>query len=460
MSESFDLVVLGGGSGGVRAARMAAGFGAKVALVEAKHLGGTCVNVGCVPKKLMVYGASYAEHFHDASGFGWTLGAEPRFDWATLAERREAEIRRLNGIYRSLLEGPGVTIVDGYGRLTARDTVEVNGRSLKAKTLLIATGGRSRTPPIPGRELCKTSDDFFALRTQPRRVVVTGGGYIGVELASIFRALGSEVHLVHKDPQLLNAFDVDVRSFFTEQIQLHGIHLHTKHMISRLERRGDQVASILDNGTELLADLQLAAVGRRPETDGLGLAEVGVETSRDGAILIDDTFQTTCSGIYALGDCVGRVQLTPVALAEGMAFARRLFGGQPDASVNYDLIPTAVFATPQVSTVGLTEDEAWHRGEHCTIFRSTFRPMKNTLSGSPSKMMMKLVVCAKTDRVLGLHVVGPDAGEIVQGFAVALRAGATKAQFDATIGIHPTAAEELVTMRTPVAPMQGCPSRG
>lgn len=455
MSDSYDLIVLGGGSGGVRAARMAAGFGARVALVESARLGGTCVNVGCVPKKLMVYGASFAEQFHEAAGFGWTLGAEPRHDWGTLVARREEEITRLNGVYRSLLEKSGVQIVEGFGRLTAPDTVAVGERKLQAKTILIATGGRPRVLKIPGWELGKTSDDFFALRARPRSVVVAGGGYIGVELACIFRAFGCEVHLVHKDPQLLNAFDVDVRHFFGEQIQLHGVHLHTKHLIERLERKGEQVVATLDDGSTLAADLQLSAVGRVPATDGLGLADVGIETSPNGAIVIDDTFQTTCPGVYALGDCVGRVQLTPVALAEGMAFARRLFGGQPDASVDYDLIPTAVFATPQVATVGLTEDEAWHRGEQCVIFRSTFRPMKHTLGGLHTKMMMKLVVCAKTDRVLGLHVVGPDAGEIVQGFAVALRAGVTKAQLDATIGIHPTAAEELVTMRTPVPPMHG-----
>jgi glutathione reductase (NADPH) len=454
MSDSFDLVVVGGGSGGVRAARIAAGFGARVALVEAARLGGTCVNIGCVPKKLMVYGAGFAETFQEAAGFGWSLDGAPRFDWATLVDRREAEIRRLNGVYRSLLVNAGVTVIEGFGRLVPGG-VQVGERTLQAGTTLIATGGRPRVLPIPGWELGKTSDDFFALRAQPRRVVVAGGGYIGVELACIFRALGSEVHLVHKDPQLLNAFDVDVRAFFSEQIQLHGVHLHTRHTIERLDRRGDSIVATLDDGSELPADLQLAAIGRVPATSGLGLEEVGVDTSPGGAILVDEQFQTSRPGVYALGDCIGRVQLTPVALAEGMALARRLFGGQPDATVDYDLIPTAVFATPQVATVGLTEDEAWHRGEQCVIYRTTFRPMRNTLSGLPFKTMMKLVVCAKTDRVLGLHVVGPEAGEIVQGFAVALRAGATKAQFDATIGIHPTAAEELVTLRTQVPPMHG-----
>ncbi|MCA9615989.1 MAG: glutathione-disulfide reductase [Sandaracinus sp.] len=451
--EDFDFVVIGGGSGGVRAARIAASFGAKVALVESGRLGGTCVNVGCVPKKLMVYGASFAERFHEARGFGWTFDSAPRFDWATLVDAREKDIRRLNGIYEKLLLDAGVTIVDGFGVFEEPRVVRVGERRLRGEHVLIATGGRSRIPPIPGAELGGSSDEFFALRELPKRVVVAGGGYIGVELASVFRALGSEVHVVHRNPELLNAFDHDVRRFFAEQLELHGITLHLGHTIERLDRDGASVVATLDDGTKLAADLQLAAVGRVPNTAKLGLEEVGVKTGRDGAVLVDDTFATSQQNVWALGDCIGRVQLTPVALAEGMALARRLFGGQPDASVDYDLVPTAVFATPEVATVGLTEEAAWHRGERPKIFRSTFRPMKHTLSGLPYRMMMKLVVCEVTDRVLGVHVVGPDAGEIVQGFAVALRAGATKAQLDATIGIHPTAAEELVTMRTPVPSM-------
>ncbi|MEZ4252546.1 MAG: glutathione-disulfide reductase [Polyangiales bacterium] len=445
--------MIGGGSGGVRAARIAASFGAKVALVESGRLGGTCVNVGCVPKKLMVYGASFAERFHEARGFGWTFDSAPRFDWATLVDAREKDIRRLNGIYEKLLLDAGVTIVDGFGVFEEARVIRVGERRLRGEHVLIATGGRSRIPPIPGAELGGSSDDFFALRELPKRVVVAGGGYIGVELASVFRALGSEVHVVHRNPELLNAFDHDVRRFFAEQLELHGVTLHLGHTIERLDRDGSSVVATLDDGTKLPADLQLAAVGRVPNTAKLGLSEVGVQTGPDGAVLVDDTFATSQKNVWALGDCIGRVQLTPVALAEGMALARRLFGGQPDASVDYDLVPTAVFATPEVATVGLTEEAAWHRGERPKIFRSTFRPMKHTLSGLPYRMMMKLVVCEVTDRVLGVHVVGPDAGEIVQGFAVALRAGATKAQLDATIGIHPTAAEELVTMRTPVPSM-------
>ena len=461
-TEDFDFVVIGGGSGGVRAARMAASFGAKVALVEAGRLGGTCVNVGCVPKKLMVYGASFAERFHEARGFGWTLDSPPRFDWAALVDARENEIRRLNGIYEKLLVDAGVTVIDGFGVFDEERTIRVDAvteggargtRRLRGEHVLIATGGRSRMPPIPGAELGVDSDGFFALRTQPKRIVIAGGGYIGVELASIFRALGSEVHVVHRNRELLNAFDHDVRRFFAEQLELHGVTLHLGHTIERLDRDGSDVVATLDDGTKLIADLQLAAVGRVPNTHGLGLAEVGIETGIDGAVLVDDSFRTSRPNVYALGDCVGRMQLTPVALAEGMTLARRLFGGHPDASVDYELVPTAVFATPEVATVGLTEEAAWHRGERPKIFRSTFRPMKHTLSGQPYRMMMKLVVCEVTDRVLGLHVVGPDAGEIVQGFAVALRMGATKAQLDATIGIHPTAAEELVTMRTPVPSM-------
>ncbi len=284
-------------------------------------------------------------------------------------------------------------------------------------------------------------------------MVVAGGGYIGVELASIFRTLGSDVHVVHRNPELLNAFDHDVRRFFAEQLEIHGVQLHLGRTIVRLDRAADGIVATLDDGSRLAADLQLAAVGRVPNTDMLGLGQVGIDTGADGTVLVDDTFATSQPNVWAIGDCIGRVQLTPVALAEGMALARRLFGGQPDASVDYDLVPTAVFASPEVATVGITEEAAWHRGEQVKVFRSTFRPMKHTLSGQPYRMMMKLIVCAKTDRVLGVHVVGSDAGEIVQGFAVALRAGATKAQLDATIGIHPTAAEELVTMRTPVPAM-------
>jgi len=456
--NDFDFVVLGGGSGGVRAARMAASFGAKVALIEAGRLGGTCVNVGCVPKKLMVYGASFAERFHEARGFGWSFDTTPRFDWATLVDAREKEIRRLNGIYEKLLVDAGVTVIEGFGAFEEPRTIRVTRADgstsrVRGEHVLIATGGRSRLPPIPGAELGVDSDGFFALRSLPRRVVIAGGGYIGVELASVFRALGSEVHVVHRNAELLNAFDHDVRRFFAEQLELHGVTLHLGRTIERLDRDGVSVVATLDDGTKLAADLQLAAVGRVPNTAKLGLAEVGIDTGRDGAILVDDAFQTSQPNVYALGDCIGRMQLTPVALAEGMTLARRLFGGQPDASVDYDLVPTAVFATPEVATVGLTEEAAWHRGERPKIFRSTFRPMKHTLSGQPYRMMMKLVVCETSDRVLGVHVVGPDAGEIVQGFAVALRVGATKAQLDATIGIHPTAAEELVTMRTPVPSM-------
>lgn len=451
--DSFDFVVIGGGSGGVRAARLAASFGARVALVEAGHLGGTCVNVGCVPKKLMVYGASFAERFHEARGFGWTFDTAPRFDWATLVDAREREIRRLNDIYRKLLVDAGVTIVEGFGTFEEPRVVRVGERRLRGEHVLIATGGRSRMPAIPGAELGGDSDAFFALRERPRRVVIAGGGYIGVELASIFRGLGSEVHVVHRNDHLLNAFDHDVRHIFEEQIQLHGVELHLGRTIERLDRRGGDIVATLDDGTELAADLQLAAVGRVPNTAKLGLAEVGIDTGPDGAVLVDDQLRASRPNVYAIGDCIGRMQLTPVALAEGTALARRLFGRMPDACVDYELVPTAVFASPEVATVGLTEEAAWHRGETCTIYRSTFRPMKHTLSGLPYRMMMKLVVCSKTDRVLGVHVVGPDAGEIVQGFAVALRAGATKAQLDETIGIHPTAAEELVTMRTPVPSM-------
>ncbi|MEM9073940.1 MAG: glutathione-disulfide reductase [Myxococcota bacterium] len=449
MKYEYDLVVIGAGSGGVRAARMSAGFGAKVAVIESSHLGGTCVNVGCVPKKLFVYAASFADAFEDAPGFGWGR-ARPSFDWPALVEAKNNEIARLNKIYGKILTDAGVEIVEGRGRFVDPHTVRVGDRTLSAKKILIATGGKPWAPEIPGHELGTTSNDMFFLPKLPKRIVIAGGGYIGVEFASIFHGLGVETHLVHRHEFLLNRFDGDVRRHFTEQLRHRGIHAHLGHTIQSLQKRGEDIVATLDDGTQLAADLQMAAVGRRPNTQGLGLEEIGVDVDHDrGGVVVNDDFQTTVPHIYAIGDVIDRIQLTPVALAEGMAFAHTHYGDKP-RGVDYESIPTAVFGTPQVGTVGLTEEEAWHRGEEVVVFRSVFTPMKNILAGRHEKMLMKLVVCAQTDKVFGVHVVGPDAGEIVQGFAVAMKCGATKAQLDHTVGIHPTAAEELVTMRTPV----------
>ncbi|MBW2463460.1 MAG: glutathione-disulfide reductase [Deltaproteobacteria bacterium] len=446
----YDLFVIGGGSGGVRAARMSAGFGAKVGLAEESRLGGTCVNVGCVPKKLMVYASHYGEDIEDAAGYGWTTGGPARFDWATLMRNKDAEIARLNEVYGGILDRAGVTTYAARASVVGPHEVEVDGQRISAGEILVATGGRPLVPETPGAEHYDISDAIFELPAVPKRVVVVGGGYIGVELAGILNALGAEVHLVHKDEHLLNAFDDDVRTFLTEQIRLKGVHVHNERRVASLWLRDETKVAKLDDGTELLADLVLSAIGRRPNSRGFGLEEHGVELGARGAIVVDDDLRSTVPSIAALGDVIDRVALTPVALEEGMAYARHRFGGMPMA-IDYENIPTAVFSNPEVATVGLGEAQAWHRGEVCEIYKSTFTPMKHSLSGRHEKSMMKLVICKRTDKVLGMHVVGPAAAEIMQGMAVAMKCGVTKAQLDATVGIHPTAAEELVTMRTPVA---------
>ncbi len=449
MSERYDLLVIGGGSGGVRAARMSAGFGAKVALVEGNRLGGTCVNVGCVPKKLFVYAAGFAHAFEDAAGFGWQR-LRPTFDWSALVEAKDREIARLNDVYARLLRDAQVDLVHGWARFVDPHTVRVGDRELRASKILIATGGRPFVPDCPGHEHAITSNEVFSLPRLPRRILIAGGGYIGVEFASIFRQLGVETHLVHRHDALLGAsFDGDVRRHLTQELRRLGVHVHLGRTVTRIEARGADKVAVLDDETELTADVPMAAVGRLPNTEGLGLEDVGVATDPvRGAVIVDDDFRTTLPHVFAIGDVIDRVQLTPVALAEGMAFARTHYGNQP-SSPDYDRIPTAVFSTPQVGTVGLGQEQAIHRGDDCVVFRSVFTPMKDTLGGRHSKTLMKLVVCARTDEVLGVHVVGPDAAEIVQGFAVALKCRVTKEQLDRTVGIHPTAAEELVTMRTP-----------
>jgi glutathione reductase (NADPH) len=449
LSYDYDLFVIGGGSGGVRAARMSAGHGAKVALAEESRLGGTCVNVGCVPKKLLSYAAHYSEEIRDAASFGWTVAGRPSFDWATLKQNKDEEIARLNEVYGGVLERAGVEVVGGRAHVTGPHEVRVGDREITAAEILVATGGQPWAPPIPGAEHGVFSDAMFFLEELPKRVVVAGGGYVGVEFASILNGLGVEVWIVHKYEHLLTAFDDDVQTHLTEQIRLKGVHVHGSHTIEEIALEGGTRIATLDDGAKLEADLVLAAVGRRPRARGFGLEEVGVELGANGGIVVDDELRSTVPSISALGDVIDRVMLTPVALEEGMAFARHRFAGEP-MRLDYDNIPTAVFSNPEVGSVGLSEQAAWRRGEVCEIYRSVFRPMKHTLTGHHDKMLMKLVVCAKTNRVLGLHVVGPDAGEIVQGFAVAMKCGVTKAQIDSTIGIHPTAAEELVTMREPV----------
>lgn len=446
-AESFDLFVIGAGSGGVRAARMAAQRGARVAVADPAPLGGTCVNLGCIPKKLYSFAAHYADAFEESHGYGWTM-TQPSFDWATLKANRAREILRLNGIYAQLLEGSGVTLLPSRAVLRGPNEVEVDGRIHRAKHLLVATGGRPVVPVLPGHELAVTSNEMFDLPEFPRRLVVIGGGYIASEFASIFAGLGSQVTQVYRGEQILRGFDDDIRHFVAAEMRKKGIVLHTQAQVTQIERAAGALQATLANGTVLNADTILYATGRRPNTEGLGLAELDVRLTPDGAVVVDEHYRSSLPTIHALGDVIDRVQLTPVALAEAMALVDRLFG-EGRRRVDYELIPTAVFTDPNIGTVGLTEAAARERFGDVRVFRSEFKALKHTLSGSSERTLMKLVVDGASDRVVGLHMVGADAGEIVQGFGVALKAGATKAQFDATIGIHPTAAEEFVTMREP-----------
>jgi glutathione reductase (NADPH) len=444
----FDLIVIGAGSGGVRAARVAASLGKRVAVAEQSRLGGTCVNLGCVPKKLMVYAAQIGEAFDDGTGFGWSA-AGVRFDWSRLKTARDREVERLNGIYRSLLTGAGVNLHEGRARLVDRHSIEVGEERHTAETVLIATGGEPWLPPLPGIEHALSSDDIFVLDRQPERIVIVGGGYIAVEFAGIFNALGTQVSQLYRGPLFLRGFDDDIRTTMADEMQKRGIDLRFDSRVERLERHGATLHVYTDTGEKLEADQVLYAVGRRPLTGGIGLRQAGIELDERGAVVVDEHSCTSVPNIYAVGDCTERMNLTPVALAEAMAFIETVYGSEP-RSVDYENVPTAVFSQPNVATVGLTESEARARHPEVEIYRSSFRPMKHTLSGRDEKTMMKLVVNRETDRVLGVHMVGTDAGEIMQGMAVALSCGATKAQLDATVGIHPTAAEELVTMRQPV----------
>ena len=445
----YDLFTIGGGSGGVRASRFASQYGARVAIAESKDLGGTCVNVGCIPKKLMSYSAHFHDDFADAAGFGWTVG-ETSFNWAALIAAKDKEIARLNGIYRKILDGAKVDIVEGYATIEDAHTVSVNGKRYSAAHILVATGGRPSVPEIPGKELGIVSDDFFHLTALPKRSVVLGGGYIAVELASILNGLGSEVTLVYRGKHLLRGMDSELGVFLAEEMRKKGMTILFENNIEAIESSDGNKRVKLSDGNTIDADCVLFATGRHANTAGLGLEKAGVTLTDKGAVKVDDHFISSAPSIHAIGDVIDRVALTPVALAEGMVVAARLFnkGGR---EMSYENIPTAVFSHPNVGTVGLSEEDARKKVGEVRIFKSEFKALKHTLSGNTERTFMKLVVDAKSDRVLGVHMVGADAGEIVQGFAVALQCGATKAQFDATIGIHPTSAEEFVTMRTPVA---------
>lgn len=447
-TNDYDYFVIGAGSGGVRSARVAAQLGARVGICEDDRLGGTCVNVGCVPKKLLVYGASYAEHLEDAAGFGWTVGPS-EFSWPALIAAKDREITRLNQVYDRLLRSAGVDVLRGRGRLLDAHTVQVGDRTVTAEHLLVATGSRPFLPELPGKQHLRTSDAVFSLPELPRRVVIVGGGYIGVELAGIFAALGTHTTLIDRNSLPLRGFDDDVRAFLAAELEKKRVHLRPDAHVACVEARADGAYDVvLANLESLTADLVLYATGRVPNTAGLGLEAVGVQLGKRGGIVVDADYTSSVPSVHAVGDVTDRLMLTPVAINEGMALARRLFGG-PAHTVDYRYVPTAVFSQPQVGTVGLSEAEARRQHGKLRIYRSSFRPMKATLSGRDEHTLMKLVVDDQSDRVLGVHVVGPEAGEIVQGFAVALTCGATKAQLDHTVGIHPTAAEELVTMRTP-----------
>lgn len=445
----YDLFTIGAGSGGVRASRMSAALGARVAIAEERYMGGTCVNVGCIPKKLFAYAAHYGEDFADAVGFGWAA-SRPGFDWPTLVANKDKEIARLNGIYERLLTGAGVTVLKARAQVVDPHTVEVDGRRISARHILVATGGWPVVPDIPGKELAITSNEAFHLPRLPKSIVVVGGGYIAVEFASIFHGLGVETVLSYRGDCLLKVFDNDLGSFLATEMGKKGVRVCLRSHIQAIERRGGQLVCQHSDGTTTETDAVMYATGRNPNTDGLGLEHAGVEVAANGAVMVDENFQTSVPSIHAVGDVIHRMQLTPVALAEGMVVADRLFG-KGGRRLDYRYVPTAVFSNPNVGTVGLSEAQARRDYEQIAIYKSTFTPLKHRLSGRDELTFMKLVVDKRSDRVLGVHMVGAEAGEILQGFAVALVCGATKAQFDATIGIHPTAAEELVTMREPVA---------
>ncbi|HXR25347.1 MAG TPA: glutathione-disulfide reductase, partial [Candidatus Binataceae bacterium] len=432
--------------GGVRASRIAATHGAKVAVAEERYLGGTCVNVGCIPKKLLVYASEFGELSEEAAGFGWEF-SQPVFDWAKLIANKDREIARLNGIYERLLTNAVAEIIRGHAAIVGPHTVVVDGRRITAENILVATGSWPTKPEVPGAELGVTSNEAFHLEQLPRRVVIVGGGYIAVEFAGIFAGLGAQVTLVHRGAQLLRGFDDDLRSALAGEMRKRDFDLRLATTVARLERiSSDSIRASLTDGTEVATNLVLFATGRHPKSQGFGLEDAGVVLDARGAVIVDEHWRTSVPQIYAIGDLTNRKNLTPVAIAEGHALADSLFGGRP-RTLDYENIASAVFSQPPIATVGLTETDARARYGAIEVYRSGFKPLKHTLTERDERALMKLVVEQHSGRVVGAHMMGPDAGEIIQGIAIAIKCGATKAQFDATIGIHPTAAEEFVTMR-------------
>ncbi len=459
----YDLFVIGAGSGGVRAARMAAGFGAKVAIAEDRYFGGTCVNVGCVPKKLYVYASQFSESFAASAGFGWKVG-DSAFTWPNLVANKDKEIDRLQGVYDKLLRDSQVAVVNGRATLVDAHTVKVGEQTYSAERILVATGGWPYVPDVEGSEHIITSNEIFNLPTLPKKMLIVGGGYIAVEFAGIMNGLGVEVTVIERNRKILRGFDEDIRDFLIAEMQKKGIQFQFNSSVERVVKASggfqvfvqdtteddiEMLAGEIDSGLMIEADLVMYATGRVPNTKNLGLEALGVTTDKVGAIKVNDDYQTNVASIYALGDVTNRVNLTPVATSEGMALVNKLYAAH-DRKVDYDNIPTAVFSQPSIGTVGMTEAQALAKyPADIDVYKADFKPMKNTLSGSSERTLMKMLVVRSTDKVVGMHMVGPDAGEIIQGFAVAIRAGATKAVFDSTIGIHPTAAEEFVTMRKP-----------
>ncbi len=443
----YDLITIGAGSGGVRASRLAAKYGARVAVIENSRVGGTCVMRGCVPKKLLVYGAHFAHLFEDAVGFGWQVGALAH-DWGAMITAKNKELDRLEGVYNSLLRNAGVHMVAGRGVLADANTVDVGGKRLTADRILVATGGWPVVPDFAGRQHVITSNEALDLPSRPQRIVIVGGGYIAIEFAGIFNALGTDVTLVIRRGQVLRGFDQDVRAALSQELEKKGIKIRRECTVRSVEKTAAGFTVALDAGEALLTDCIMYATGRAPNTEDMGLAQAGVRVGANGAVTVDGWNRSSIENIFAIGDVTDRINLTPVAINEGRVFAETFFNKNP-MMLDYANVASAVFSQPPVSVVGLTE-EAARKDHRVRVFISRFRPMKHTLSGRDERTMMKLVVDKDTDKVLGCHMVGEDAPEIIQGLAVALKAGATKAQFDSTVGIHPTAAEEFVTMRDPV----------
>ncbi len=444
----YDLFVIGAGSGGVRAANISSGHGVRVAIAEQRYLGGTCVNVGCVPKKLLVYASQFQDQFDAAAGFGWTVG-KSTFNWTSLISNKNQEIERLHAVYSNRLQKSGTSIITGRAQVLDVHTVSVHGRKYSAERILIATGGWPLVPDIPGKQHIVTSNDMFFLKQLPKHIIIVGGGYIAVEFASILHGLGVNTILCHRGHKLLSGFDEDISDFLAQEMSRKGIKLLFNTDIEAIESAGDCFAARLIDGSKVSTDLVMYATGRTPNSTGFGLETLGVELDSEGAIKVNSDYQTNVPSIYALGDVTNRVNLTPVAIAEGIAWVNKLYVNKAKP-VDYDTIPTAVFSQPPIGMVGLTEAQAREKYPDIDIYKTSFTPMKNALSESDEKTLMKMIVVRSTDRVVGMHMAGSDAPEIIQGMAVAIRAGATKAVFDSTIGIHPTAAEEFVTLREAV----------